>query len=1100
MMNHNLVSSLLKSLCGGLIAVSLLSGATSLVAHADTYSVQLEQVRTLDVTGQVLDESGLSVIGASVILKSDPTKGTVTDMDGNFTLKGVPSDGTLTISYIGMTTQEVAINGQTSLKVVLREDSELLDEVVVVGYTTQKRSEMTTSVSKLDTKVLESAPRSNAATALQGTIPGLRVSTTSGQPGSTPSMVLRGGTNWDGSGSPLVLIDGVPGSFFALNSDDIASVEVLKDAASTAVYGARAANGVIIVTTKKGRQGTSSITFRSKLTTNTRPHDPMTYLTAADYVRMNRLAIKRYQTMNVDDHNHQMAFLNGVNGAATGNDILSGPYTTGYLTDANRHLLQFPEWHTIKDPLDPTRDLIFQDNNFADSFYQPAFSQDYSINASGGNDKGTYYLGLGFLDDQGLVIGSGFKRFSATFNGSYNITDRLKVSSGIIYAYSNQSSPYDTIYNLFQRSAGLAPTSRKWYANEDGSNSDKPHPALQLGFGNPQYYWDKFENYNLEQRFTGNVQVDYKIMDGLTISLRGSHFIINNTDEDFDHAYINNGKLNTTRRSSVEYARTMRNQMTGTLNYRNTFAEKHNLAGLLGLEYFREDYFSMSAATKGSPTDLIHTMNAGAEADGKPSSYRTKYAIGSLFGQFNYDYDYKYLLGLTFRYDGTTRLAEEKFGFFPGVSLGWNAHNEDFYKESVISDVINTLKPRISYGVNGNVDVLGNFTVYGLYAGNGTYDSQAGYVNTNLPNFPLRWERSTTLNFGLDLAFLQNRIKLTTDAFIRDVQDKLADKTLAYWSGFSTIRTNNGTLQNRGIEVSLDADIIKTKDWHWSVNTNFAHIVSYAKKLPDNGIPNNRQGGVEIVDPNDPSKTIWVGGQQQGQRLGYDLVTAYVADGIYRTQADLDAHKGRKVQFAKYPGIQNLGDTRWKDLNGDNVIDSKDRQVMGRTTPWLTGGLSSSLSWKGLSLYVKTDFALGHLLWNGRYIKGIAQTQGNQNGPSDILNTWSEENPDAALPSFTFTDPQKNFMAAGGDQGSQWSGSSANLQKGDYLSLREITLSYSYDKPFLNNVIKNARVYLTGANLYYFTAYNGDLPEVGVWSAASYPLPRTFTLGFNLTF
>lgn len=1054
--------------------------------------------QSITVSGTVLDDTDLPLPGATVVVKGDSKNGVTTDPDGHFVLKNLSSNATLVVSYIGFRTHEEPLNGRTQLTIKLSTEDEVLDELVVVGYTTQKRSEMTTSIAKLDSKVLESAPRSNPASALQGTIPGLRVSSTSGQPGSTPTMVLRGGTDWNGSGSPLVLIDGVPGSFYALNSDDIASMEVLKDAASTAVYGARAANGVILVTTKKGSKGTSTIQFRTKLTTNTRPVDPMHYLGAEDYVRMNRLAVKRYRD-NIDPNGFG-PFLTGVNGAATGNNPLTSYYTTAYLTPENEYLLKFPEWHSIEDPLNPGRKLIFQDNDFSQSFYQRSFSQDYSVSAMGGNDKATYYLGLGYLDDKGLVIGSGFGRFSGTFNGSYQITDALKVSSGVIYAYSNQSLPYDNIYNLFQRSAGLAPTTRMWYPNDDGSNSDRPHPGYEIGFGNPLYYKDKFEAYNLEQRFTGNVQLDYKIIEPLSLMLRASHFSINNTNESFAHAYISKGNLNSNRGSSFGYGRTLRNQFTGTLNYRQTFMEKHNVSGLLGTEFFHNKSFGASAATKGSPTDLIHTMNAGAEADGKPSSSISEYAIASLFGQANYDYDYKYLLGLTFRYDGTSRLAENKFGFFPGVSVGWNLHNEDFYHGSAFSKYVRTVKPRISYGVNGNVDVLGDYTVYGLYAGAGTYDSKSGYINTALPNYPLRWERSTTLNFGLDLGFFDNRLTVITDYFIRDVKDKLADKTLAYWSGFSTIKTNNGTLQNRGIEMSLTGEVIRKKDFNWTLSANLSSIRSYAKQLPNNGQDKNRQDGTEIADPNDPTKTIWVGGLQEGERIGYDLVTAYVFDGVYKTQADLDEHKGRVVQFAKNKDTRFLGDARWLDLNGDNVIDSKDRRVIGRTTPWLIGGLSSDLNYKGFGLYVKTDFALGHLMWNGRYIKGIAQTQGNQNGPTAILDTWSEANPNSDIPSYTFTDPQKNHMAGGSDQGDQVNGSSANIQKGDYLAIREVTLSYTYNKPFLGDVVKSARLYLTGSNLHYFTKYDGSSPEQGASMSGAYPLPKTFTLGVNLTF
>lgn len=1054
----------------------------------------------ITVSGKVVGTNKEPLAGVTVRVMGT-ARGMYTNVKGEFKLENVAKDAVLRFTYAGMEEQQERVNGRTIINVVLKEYSTVLDQVVVTGYSTQKRAQMTTSVSKLDTKVLESAPRSNAATALQGTIPGLKVTQNTGQPGSTPSMVLRGGTSFDGSGAPLILVDGVPSSFYALNSDDIESMEVLKDAASTAIYGARAANGVILVTTKKGKAGRSSIVFRTKYTFNNRPIDPMTYLSAEDYVRFNRLAIKDTQIVR-NDPNVFSAFLNGSNGAGVGNNATNSIYTTMYLTPQNEHLLGKGTWTSIEDPLDPTKKLIFQANNHSQLFYQNSYAQDYTLSFDGGNDKATYYLSLGLLDDKGLVVGSGFKRVSGTFNGSYKITDRIKVSSSVAYAHSNLNNPYTGIYDLFQRSAGMAPTTRIWYTNPDGTDSDKPHPGTSYNFGNPLYYHDKFPATNLEQRLSANVQLDYNLTDKITLTAKGSHFTVNDSDESFNKAYLEGGTLRTDRTSSVGHSRLLRNQFTALANYRDRFLDKHNVAALLGSEYFINSGFAFNASTRLSPTDLIHTMNAGAEASGKPSSSKTEYAIASIFGQVNYDYDFRYLFGFTFRYDGTSRLGTNKYGFFPGVSVGWNLHNEQFFRENEsLVRYLSRVKPRLSYGVNGNIDVLGNYTVQGLYSLTNTYNSEKGYVNTALPNLGLRWERSTTLNAGLDLGLFNNRITLIGDFFIRDVMDKLADQTLPIWTGFSGIKTNNGTLQNRGIELQINAEAIKTKDFKWNINANFASVKSYAKSLPNNGLDKNRQGGREIWSPNDPTKTIYVGGLQEGERLGYDLVTAYVFDGVYKTQAELDEHKDRRVEFAYNKTKRFLGDTRWKDLNGDNIIDSRDRVVVGRTTPWLVGGLSTDLNYKGFSLYVKTDFAVGHYLVNGRRMKGLAQTQGNQNGPVEIKDTWSPTNPDSNIPRYGFTDPQKNHLAAGSDQGDFVNSSTRTLEKGDYLALREVTLSYTLGKPIFNKLIKDARFYITGANLHYFTKYSGSIPEEARGSdTGRYPLPKTFTLGLNLTF
>ncbi|KJF42839.1 membrane protein [Draconibacterium sediminis] len=1052
----------------------------------------------VEIRGKVVDDSqNLPLPGVNVVIVGTTT-GTITNMDGEFSIDISSPETELMFSMIGFKSQRIQTSGSQFLNVVMETETTALDEVVVTGYTTQSRAEMTTSIAKLDTKVLESVPRSNAATALQGTIAGLKVTQTTGQPGSTPSLVVRGGTSFEGTGSPLILIDGVPGSFYALNSDDIESMEVLKDAASTAIYGARAANGVILVTTKKGKVGKSNINFRAKFTSNQRREDPMEYLNAADYVKFNRLGVRAAQ--EVMGYNWLDVFLTGGHAAATGNNTTNSIYTTMVLTDENRYLLNYEGWQSIEDPVNPGTQLIFMDNQMNELFYQDSYSQDYSLSFDGGNDRGTYYLGLGYMDDNGLVFGSSFERVSGTFNASYKITDNLKVSSNLIYSHSKRDLPYDSDYNLFQRTAGLAPTSRIYNNNPDGSLSSEYQPGTYLGFGNPLYYQDKFIRNNLEERLTGSVQFDYKFLNDFNLTVRGSHFSVNNSNESFNKAYLSSGSLRTERQASASHTRTLRDQVTAMLNYKKSF-NQHNVSALVGTEYFKENYFTFNAATRLSPTDLIYTMNVGSEASGVPYSYKTGYEIASVFGQVNYDFDYKYLLGFTFRHDGTSRLGNNKYDFFPGVSAGWNIHNEDFFATSKVKNVVSKIKPRLSYGVNGNIDVLSNFGVFGTYAKTAVYDTQSGYANTQLPLLDLKWERSTTFNMGVDVGFYNDRVTLIADYFIRDVKDKLAGLTLPLWTGFSSITTNNGTLQNKGLELQVNADVIKTNDFKWNVGLTYYSVKNYAKSLPENGVENNRQGGTEIYDPK-TGDTKYVGGLQEGERVGLDVITAYVFDGVYQTQADIDADAGRIVEFATKKDVRFLGDTRWKDLNGDNVINYLDRVVIGRRTPDFTGGLTTELNYKNFSLFMKSDFAIGHYIINGRRVKGIAQTQGNQNGPAEIADSWTPENPTSNVPVFTLVDRQRNHMAAGGDQGSMTSSSSRMWEKGDYLALREVTLSYDLDGKIANNVFQNVRLYLSGSNLAYFNGFSGSSPEESSsgLDTGRFPLPRTYTLGLNVTF
>lgn len=1075
------------------------------------FFVQLLTAQEKEISGTVTSAADkMPLMGVSVVVKGT-SRGVATDFDGNYTIKAQEGE-ILQFTSMGFKLLERKVTGST-LNVALEEEASQLDEVVVTGYATQSRKTLATSISKLDTKVLESASRSNAGTALQGTVSGLKVTQHSGQPGTTPDIVLRGGTSFDGSGSPLVLVDGVPTSFYALNSDDIESMEVLKDAASTAIYGARAANGVILVTTKKGKAGRSNINFKSKLSLNGRLKDRMEYLNAADYVRFNRMAVKNTQMVQ-NDPNAFAAFLDGQNSAGTGNNTLNSIYTTMFLDDTNRYLLNYEGWQTIEDPVNPGRQLIFMDNSYLkEQYYQTSFSNDHTLSFDGGNDKGTYYLSLGFLDDKGLVYNTGFKRYSGTFNGSYKIFDNVKASANVIYGHSSKIDSFDSIYDIFQRATGLAPTSRVYNNNPDGSLSSELQPGTYRGFGNPLYYRDKFFNDNLEQRLTASAQLDWAFAKNFNLMVRGSYFSINNTEESFNKAFLNSGRLNTERIAYADYERTLRHQYTSVLSYKNTFAEKHNVSALLGTEYFREKKFGLAGTTRKSPTDLIHTLNAGAEAQGKPTSERTEYAIASVFGQLNYDYDDRYLLGLTFRSDGTSRLANDKYGFFPGASLGWNLHNESFYKDKSIATYISRAKPRISYGVNGNIETLTNYGVYGLYGTTGVYDTQVGYVNSALPVLDLRWERSTTLNFGLDLGLFNNRVSVVADYFIRDVEDKLSDLTLPLWTGFSSIKINNGILQNKGFELEVNAKVLKKEDLTWDLGFVYYQVKNYAKKLPNNGVTNNRQGGTEIYDPAS-GKNIYVGGLQEGQRIENDLIVAYIPEGVYKTEAEIEADKGRSVEFAWQKTTRFLGDTKWKDVNGDNVINHLDRQVIGRITPKFTGGFTSNLMYKNVGLYVKTDFAVGHHIINGRRVKGIAQTQGNQNGPIEIRDSWTPQNPTSNIPRFDLVDRQKNHLAAAGipgDQGTLHQSSAMYWEKGDYLALREVTLSYDLDGSLVKDAFKSARIYVTGANLFYFTKYGGSTPEdasanradLGVVQGSErgrYPLPRVITFGLNLTF
>lgn len=1055
------------------------------------------------ITGTVISASdNTPLLGASIMIKGTST-GTVTDFDGSYTVSANTGD-TLVFSYLGFISQEATIANLSTLNIVLVENSAMLDEVVVTGYGSQSRAKLTTSVSKLNTEILETSTRSNAATALQGTIAGLRVTNTTGQPGATPQIVLRGGTNFNGTGSPLILIDGIPGSFYALNSDDIESIEVLKDAAATAIYGARSANGVILVTTKTGKVGKSAVNYKFKYSMN-EERDDQKYLSAADFLNYNRQG-HAYSELTRGNPNFIRQFINGDNSFGIGGNTTNSPFTTQLLTDDNRYLLNQPGWNSIPDILDPSRDILFFDNkNVGDRIYQDSDSKDHYLSFDGGNEKGSYYLGLGLLDNDGLILGSGFKRYSSNFSGSYRVSDRLKVNSNILYSHSNLSlSPLGSDNTVFRRFQGQAPTSRDYDNNPNGTFSDVYAVGQNQGFGNPLYYQDKFVRKNLEQRLSASIGVDFNILDNLILSVDGSHFTINNQNQSFNRAYrvgSTAGPLRTGREASVSLARTLRNQVTGRLNYFKDFG-KHNFNALIGAEYFSNNFFITSAGTRNSPTDLIETLNAGAEANGIPSSFETEYVIASAFGRLLYDFDNKYLVGFTFRNDASSRLGNNKSDFFPGVSVGWNVHKEDFFSGSSINNVVSRLKPRLSYGVNGNQDVLSNYGVFGAYGSQGVYNGQTGYANSLLPTLDLLWEKSTTLNAGLDISFLDDRLTFITDVYSRDIKDKLANLTLPFYTGFSSILTNNGTIRNKGFELELKGDIIRNENFSWNVGAIFNTNRNFVVALPENGNDLNRQGGQLIWNPN-TGQEEWVGGFQEGQRSGHDLVVAFEQASIYASQAEADADNSITDEFM--PGASRnqrwAGDSKWVDQNNDGIINGLDRKVIGRTTPNFIGGFTTSLNYKGFNLFIKTDFATGHLVWNHIRAKGYGQTQGNLNQPIEVLDSWTPTNTDTDWPRMVFVNDAKNVWRGNESAGSlQNFGNEQFWEKGDYLALREVTLSYNVPTTVFKDAIQRLNVYVTGSNLHYFKSMSGDTPEIGGVQYGAFPVPKTITIGGNLTF
>ncbi|MDD4191021.1 MAG: SusC/RagA family TonB-linked outer membrane protein [Mangrovibacterium sp.] len=1048
------------------------------------------------ITGKVTDKTGTPIPGVSVSVKGT-ARGTLTDSNGNYSLSLTPDVKTLTFSFVGMVSREITVGDHKVINVTLEEYLTELDEVRVIGYGTLEKNRMTTSVSNIDKMALRNPAIANVGSALSGAIPGLRVTNTSGKPGSEPSFVLRGGTSWEGTGAPLFIIDGAVGTLEGLNADDIESLDVLKDAASTSIYGARAANGVVLITTKKGRPGDMEISYQYRHGVDV-PRYGYDFVGAEDFLRIYRNAWKDFYQLT-GRTNYLASIAKPSSAFGTEATIDQSNYTAMYLTPENEYLLN-EGYKKMKDPLFgqtigsyvfDKEYIIFQDNDMTRLFLKNGSVNDHHLSFRGGNDKATYALGLGYLDNRGIVLNAGYKRISANLNSDFRLTENIKLSSTVAYSNTNEDDTFvRSSGTIFQRLAAQPPTSRIY--NNDGSFN----PGLSTSFGNPLYWADKFTGQNVEQRLRTNVALDWSILPELSFTVAGSYSSTHIVDETFNKAYVTSGNLNTNRVAEADYRKSQTVQGNAILRYTKTFGN-HGLSAMVGTEYYDYTYFNFNAATKFSPTDLIPTLNAGAERT-STSTTKTANRLVSVFGRINYDYKMKYLAQFNYRYDGSSKLANDKWGFFPGVSAGWNVHHEDFFKNTVISNYISSVKPRISYGVNGNVDNLGNFDVFGGYGLSPLYEGSRGYYNNSLPLLDLRWESMTTFDAGVDAGFFKDKVLIEADFYIRDVKDKISGYALPYYTGFTSLNTNIGTLRNKGFEIAVNADIVnQPQGLKWSVGVTASTNTSYVQKLPDNGLPKNRQGGTQIYDPSS-KEVIWVGGLQEGERVGNDIVLGHIQEALYQSDEQLaeDADVYDAYHFAENAYTRYKGTVKWRDVDNNDTIDYRDRIRLGRTTPKWIGGITTNASYKGIGLYIRTDYATGHMIYNVNRVRYMGIYQGNENFPVEALDAWTPEHTDTDVPRIIYVDAFKDH----GARGQEDRVNSRYQEKADYLCIREATLSYDFKKSVLPGFIKAARVHFTGSNLIYFTKYSGDSPELGGADEGRYPLPRNFTFGVNVNF
>ena len=1115
----------LKSVSTLLFLMGVSTGTAYAVAESGITDVKITQ-QNGSCTGIVKDTTGETVIGASVVVKGT-TNGTITGIDGDFSLNNVKQGDIIQISFVGYKTVEVKWNGQP-LNVTLKDDTEMLGEVVVTGYGGQQlRTKVTNSISKVKQESLNVGMHSNPAQALSGAVAGLKVIQSSGSPGATPTIILRGGTNLDGTGSPLVVVDGqLRDSMSDINPEDIESMDVLKDAGATALYGARASNGVILITTKRGKAGFREINFKAKLGLSY-ARTPYEFLEAGEYIKAMRKAHWDAGHLFQDkDGNTKTywgnweSYLNGKQPFGTGNNLDQDIYSTQFLNEDNKYLLG-RGWQTVTDPI--TGKEILYKNTDVDKYNlnDPAFSQDYNINMSGGNDRGTYYAGLGYNRQEGVPVNTFYERYSFITNASYKIADWLTSTSSLNYNranWKNMPGSNGSELNYFGRVRSLPPT--VLFEDEEGNMKLGPGTAD----GNQMYQPDQWWNDNQSDKFTMSQSFKIDILKNLSLTANMNWYYSETYQESFTKDYENTpGNFVRTRSATAYYNRDFRQTYNAVLNYNETFFLDHHVEVMLGMEYYNKYQRGFEAQGQGAPTDDLPDLSLTDKGEGKRTinSWHEKQRILSFFGRLNYDFKDKYLLSFVFRRDGySSLLGDNRWGFFPGVSAGWIFGREDFIKEAI--PVMSFGKLRASYGINGNASGIGAYTLQGSYGssnsnGSFNYNGNTSYLITELPNPNLRWEKTATFEVGADLSFFANRLNTNLTYYNRLTSDKYAALSFPTSTGFSSVTNNNGEFRNQGIEIELSGKIIDSKDWTWSASGNIAFNKNKIVSLPDNGMERNRINAFQVYTGNGEEKK-WVGGQQEGQEPG--ILYLYQADGIYRSYDEIPANLVRKYGSRTYYGPeawnkltaeqQNAttnfpiqpGDTKFHDVNGDDVIDEFDKVKVGATSPRWTGGFNTTLRWKNFQLYGRFDYALGFWLYENSGTQSTTPWfmgcyQGTYNTPTMYYDTWSESNPNAKYPRYLFADQngKNNYIA-----------STMFAYRGDYLAIREISLSYSLPESVAKMLkMQRAEVSITGQNLGYITgAKNVGSPEANPKDNGAvgqgYSLPRTILFGVNLTF
>lgn len=985
------------------------------------YDIEILEVVIVDVdiSGKITDENGQGLPGATVVVK-ETSNGVTADLDGNYKLS-VPEDAVLVISFVGYITQEVDIAGRSSVDLQMELDAAQLDEVVVVGYGTVRKRDMTSAISQVSSGDIDKRVATRLDDALQGKMAGVLIQQTSGVPGAAPVIRIRGTNSITEGNQPLFVIDGMPVEdaviIANLNMNDVASVEVLKDAASAAIYGSRGSNGVVIITTKKGRSGAAQITYSTYYGVQ-QAEKTLDLLTGPEYAEY---AIERREWLVSQDPSLDLSTPNA---------------------DRPRKLRIDPNWASGNvETFDPQ-----------DEIFRSAPIQSHNLSISGGTDNTTYLMSMAYLDQEGIVKNTSFDRYAFRINLESQIQKRIKVGLNLAPSFSTQQDS-----NSEGKDQGISGVLRSppifdWndiYWNEGAQRFE--HDYL-TEYGNNtgalpgrMYGMDHINQEFKRNQLLSSAFINVDIVDGL--SFRTAIHYRQNSLKSNDYRDIKSGRG--TRSSKVGNGYNTNWTLENTLNY-SKLVGKHSITGLVGYSSQKDYSENTLVEGRGFVNDIILTLGGAASIPSWSQSIQ-EWSMLSSFARATYSYDSRYMLTASIRRDGSSRFgANNKWGVFPAVSAAWRISDESFMSSS---STFNNLKLRASFGVTGN-NRIGNYRPFAaLFSSNALLGGSnvVGLIPGSFENQDLSWEKNQTINLGLDIGILQDKVTVALEVYKSITKDLLLNVPVPHTTGFGSAIQNVGEVQNKGFEMEISTRNISTSDFSWNSSFVFSFNKNEVLKMgPDGSAIKN--GDFWCRD------CSYTG-------IGYPIgsFNLYETDGIYMSQAEVDA----VPQFAD----EGVGDVKWLDVNGDGLVNPDDRRPLGNPTPITNFGITNSLTYKGFDLNLFINGAGGHetfFAWS-RYI--------SRPSTGVLLKEWtnryrSPENPGNGIVPQATSDTGTN---GGQEENDRW------LYDADWWRIKNLTLGYTFPAASLEKLkISSFRLYVSADNLFINTKYPGYNPEGGL--------------------